>query len=56
MFAVYNDSTALLLTPVTTSTLDGSPTFSTNWGEELQHAENKAATGSNAYIDTRNLN
>ena len=48
--------TASLLTPLTTSTLDGSPTLSTNWRDEFQHAENKAATGSNAYIDTRNLN
>ena len=45
--------TASLLTPVTTTTLDGSPTFSTNWGDEFQHAENKAATGSYSYIDTR---
>ena len=43
------------LTPVTTTTLDGSPAFFTNWGGGFQHAENKAATGSYAYIDTRNL-
>ena len=42
-------------TPVTTSTLDGSPAFFTNWGDEFQHAENKNAAGSYAYIDKRNL-
>ena len=43
------------LTPVTTSTLDGSAAFWTNWGDEFQYAENKSAAGSYAYIDTRNL-
>ena len=43
------------LTPVTTSTLDGSAAFFTNWGDEFQYAENTSAAGSYAYIDTRNL-
>jgi len=44
------------LTPVTTSTLDASAAFFTNWGVEFEHAENTSAAGSFAYIDTRNLN
>ena len=44
------------LTPVTTSTLDASAAFFTNWGVEFEHAENTSAAGSYAYIDTRNLN
>ena len=43
------------LTPVTTSTLDGSAAFFTNWGDAFEHAENTSAAGSYAYIDTRNL-
>ena len=43
------------LTPVTTTSLDGSAAFFTNWGDKFQHAENKSAAGSFAYIDTRNL-
>ena len=48
-------SSGTQLTPITTSTLDGSAAFFTNWGDEFQHAENTSAAGSYAYIDRRNL-